>query len=101
MLVAGMPKLLTVLSVVGTAAMLWVGGHILLVGADELGWHWPYDVVHDLEELVHDIGSLGGVLEWLVNTRPPAAVGLAVGLLAVTVVAWLPTRDVDAHADHA
>ena len=30
--------------------MLWVGGHILLVGTDELGWHWPYSVVHDLEE---------------------------------------------------
>ena len=42
-LVTGMPKLLAGLSVVGTAAMLWVGGHILLVGADELGWHGPYD----------------------------------------------------------
>ena len=30
--------------------MLWVGGHILLVGADELGWHAPYDFVHDLEK---------------------------------------------------
>ena len=47
-MVAGMPKLLAVLSVVGTAAMLWVGGHILIAGAHELGWHWPYDVVHDL-----------------------------------------------------
>ena len=45
-----MPKLLAGLSVVGTAAMLWVGGHILLVGADELGWHGPYDLVHKLEE---------------------------------------------------
>ncbi len=41
-LVAGMPKLLSFLSVVGTAAMLWVGGHILLVGNDTLGWHGPY-----------------------------------------------------------
>ncbi len=41
-LVAGMPKLLAALSLIGTVAMLWVGGHILLVGTDELGWHAPY-----------------------------------------------------------
>ena len=38
-LVAAMPKLLAALSAIGTVAMLWVGGHILLVGADTLGWH--------------------------------------------------------------
>ena len=64
-----MPKLLTVISVVGTAAMLWVGGHILLVGVDDLGWHPPYDAVHHLEEAVHDaLGALGAVAGWLVNT---------------------------------
>ena len=51
-LVAAMPKVLKTLSVVGTAAMLWVGGHILLVGAEELGWHFPYDAVHDAEYAV-------------------------------------------------
>lgn len=90
MLVNGMPKVLLFLSIIGTAAMLWVGGHILLVGADELGWHWPYDVVHDAEELVHDTGSLSGVLEWLVNTGISAVVGLVWGLFVVTVVERLP-----------
>ena len=52
-LVAAMPKLLAALSAIGTVAMLWVGGHILLVGVDELGWHAPYDLVHHLEEDVH------------------------------------------------
>ena len=42
-LVKAMPKLLTVLTVIGTAAMLWVGGHILLVGTDELGLHVLYE----------------------------------------------------------
>ena len=69
-MVLAMPKLLTVISVVGTAAMLWVGGHILLVGTDDLGWHGPYDVVHHLEEAAHDAaGALGGLVGWLVNTR--------------------------------
>ena len=90
MMVTGMPKLLSALSVVGTAAMLWVGGHILLVGADELGWTAPYHLVHELEKLVHDVPAIGGVLSWLVNTACSALVGLAVGGVIVAVVAKLP-----------
>ena len=85
-MVTGMPKLLTALTIVGTAAMLWVGGHILLVGADELGWHAPYDFVHDLEQRVDDVGSIGGVLAWLINTGMSAIVGLVVGAIVVAIV---------------
>src|SRR5919112_1877917 len=49
-LVRAMPVVLSVLSKVGIAAMLWVGGHILLVGLDELGVPFLYDAVHHLEE---------------------------------------------------
>src|SRR5688572_24500473 len=49
-LVRAMPVVLKVLATVGIAAMLWVGGHILLVGFDELGVSAPYDEVHHLEE---------------------------------------------------
>ena len=90
LLVRGMPKVLKALSTVGTAAMLWVGGHILLAGSDELGWHDPYDRVHDLEHTVEDAGAASGVLEWLVNTGASAAVGLVVGSVLVFVVARLP-----------
>jgi predicted DNA repair protein MutK len=86
LLVEGMPKLLSALSIIGTVAMLWVGGHILLVGAHELGWDWPYDLVHDAEHLVEDIGGVGSVLAWLVNTAISAIVGLAVGSLVAFVV---------------
>ena len=85
-LVTGMPVLLRWLSRIGTAAMLWVGGHILLVGADELGWHAPYEAVHHLEEAVHDTGALSGVLEWLVNTAASALLGIIVGLAIALVV---------------
>lgn len=91
-MVSGMPVLLTWLSGIGTAAMLWVGGHIILVGADELGWHAPFDFVHDLEESVHDVGGVGGVLAWLVNTSISAVLGLAVGALVVAIVSLLPKR---------
>lgn len=89
-LVAAMPKLLTALSVIGTAAMLWVGGHILLVGVDELGWHAPYGLVHHAEEAVHHLAGVGGVLAWLINTAASAVIGLVVGALVVAVMHVLP-----------
>ena len=86
-LVKAMPRLLTALTVIGTVAMLWVGGHILLVGTDELGLHFLYETVHHLEEAAHDAtGALGGVVGWLVNTLGSALLGLVVGALIVVVM---------------
>ncbi len=97
MLVNGMPTLLKWLSIVGTAAMLWVGGHILLVGSDELGWHWPYDQVHTLEKKVHDVGGIGGVLEWLINTGISAIVGIIAGSIVVAIVTKFFHKSSDDH----
>jgi predicted DNA repair protein MutK len=85
-LVDGMPKLLAVLSVVGTAAMLWVGGHILIVGTYELGWDLLYDLVHHAENWVTDVPVVGTALAWLVNTLISAIVGVVVGSLVVELV---------------
>ena len=86
-LVRGMPLVLRVLSIVGIAAMLWVGGHILLVGLDELGLHAPYDAVHHLEEDVdHALGALGGLGAWLTNTIASAILGLAIGAIIVAAL---------------
>jgi len=92
LLVTGMPKVLAWLSVIGTAAMLWVGGHILLVGSDELGWTTPYHLVHELEDLVHHVAGVGGVLAWVLDTLASALVGLVVGVVVNAVVARLPFR---------
>jgi predicted DNA repair protein MutK len=86
-LVKAMPRLLSVLTVVGTVAMLWVGGHILLVGTDELGLHFMYETVHHLEEVAHEAtGALGGLVGWLVNTLGSALLGLLVGAVIVLVM---------------
>ncbi|MEH3053167.1 MAG: DUF808 domain-containing protein [Patulibacter minatonensis] len=83
-LVKGMPKVLSVLSTVGIAAMLWVGGHILLVGLDELGVHFLYSFVHHLEEEVHHaLGAAGGFFGWLTNTVCSAILGILVGAVIV------------------
>ncbi len=97
LLVSAMPKVLATLSVVGTAAMLWVGGHILLVGADELGWHFLYDAVHSAEYAIKD-APLGGFLGWCLNTVVSAIVGFWWGLMIVGVVGSLPAADGE-HAD--
>jgi uncharacterized protein len=92
-LVKAMPVVLSTLSTVGVVAMLWVGGHILLVGTDELGWHGPYGLVHHVEEAVHDAtGALGGVLGWLVNTAFSALAGALVGAVLVVVMHLVPKR---------
>ena len=86
-LVKAMPVVLKVLSTVGIAAMLWVGGHILLVGLKDLGWEWLYDQVHHVEEDVHHaLGALGGVGGWVTNTAASAVLGVLVGAVIVAVV---------------
>ncbi|WP_218712278.1 DUF808 domain-containing protein [Arthrobacter sp. BF1] len=86
-LVKGMPILMSVLGKVGVVAMLWVGGHLLLVGMDELGFHAPYGFVHHMEILVHDAtGSAGAVLGWLVNTAFSCVAGFIVGCVVTAVV---------------
>jgi predicted DNA repair protein MutK len=104
-LVKAMPIVLTALTVIGTAAMLWVGGHILLVGTDELGWHALYGFVHHIEVAAHDAtGPLGGFVGWLVNTIFSAILGLIVGALLVVIITFTFHRNKDegAHGtDHA
>ena len=102
LMVAAMPVVLTWLSIIGTAAMLWVGGHIIIVGAHELGWDGPYDLVHDLEDSVSDVGGVGGVLGWLVNTALSALVGVVIGAGAVAVMSLLTvgSHDADPVASH-
>lgn len=90
-LVRAMPVVLSVLSTVGIAAMLWVGGHILLVGLDELGLSFLYDAVHHLEEDVdRALGAVGGVGAWLTNTAASAVLGLVIGAIVVAVKHRLP-----------
>jgi len=84
-LVAFMPVLLKWLTIIGTGAMLWVGGHILVVGAFDLGWHAPEDLIHDAEELVNGVSGIGGLLGWLVNTALSAVLGFIVGSVVATI----------------
>jgi predicted DNA repair protein MutK len=78
-MVAAMPRILTVLSVVGTVAMLWVGGGIILHGMHELGVDALYKYAHDLEHAAEVAG--GGVLGWATFAGLSALFGLILGAL--------------------
>lgn len=86
-LVNAMPKLMSALSIIGVVAMMWVGGHILLVGLDELGFSAPYHFVHNIEHhIVEATGALGSTLGWLFNTFCSAVFGFLIGSLIVPIV---------------
>ena len=87
LILKAMPKLLAALSGLGTAAMLWVGGGILLHGSHELGWHGPSDLAHAFQHAVEAVtGGLGGVLGWLAYALASALVGLVLGAIVAAVV---------------
>ncbi|MBU6265927.1 MAG: DUF808 family protein [Sphingomonadales bacterium] len=85
-LLHGTPKVLDGLAALGTVAMLWVGGGILLHGADELGWHGPARLAHAVE---HALGGLGGfvgaVLGWAGYALSAALAGVIAGGLVVVI----------------
>lgn len=87
LLVGAMPVLLALLSGVGTIAMLWVGGGILLHGLEVLGVPQPAHVAHEFSHWVeHATGPLGGILGWLAYAFASAVVGMAVGAIVAAVV---------------
>ena len=82
-LVRGMPWFLKALTVVGTVAMLWVGGSIFLHGLEVLGWHGPAGWVHHLAE-----GSTG-FTAWLIVAAGSAVFGILLGALIIPLVQFV------------
>ncbi|MGX1583833.1 DUF808 domain-containing protein [Microbacterium sp. NPDC055502] len=82
-IVRSMPAVFRFISVLGTVAMLWVGGHLVLINLSEVGLHAPADVLHAVE---HALEPLGGVVVWIVDTLISAIAGLVWGLVIVGIV---------------
>ncbi len=85
-LVVGMPVFLRVLGVVGTAAMVWVGGGIIIHGLEELGFPALAHLVHSATALGHGLPIGAGAAEWLVGAAVAGVFGLLVGSALVPVV---------------
>ena len=86
-LVHAMPKLMAFLSTVGTAAMLWVGGNIVIHGLEVTHlWAWPYETIHHIAEgVAHAAPVAQGFALWLVTAALDGVFGLILGLLIIPV----------------
>lgn len=96
-LVAGMPPFLTFLASLGTAAMLWVGGSMVVHGAEVFGFAAPAHAFEDWSEAVaHAAPMAQGFVGWAVKAVLDGIVGLALGLalipLATRVIEPLAAR---------
>ena len=86
-LVKAMPILMSVLSVVGTAAMLWVGGGLIVHGLHEFHWELiPGPIHHVAAGAAHALPVMGPAADWIVNAIGGAIVGLVVGGIIVAVL---------------
>lgn len=83
-LVKAMPAVMTVISIVGTAAMLWVGGQIVVHGLEVFGWGALAHAIHDLAEgAAHAIPQAAGAVAWIVTAALDGVFGLLLGLAII------------------
>lgn len=75
-----MPVLMKVLTIVGTAAMLWVGGSIIVHGLAEMGWHGPEDWIYGVAKSVAGPEGFGN---WAAKAVVDGILGLALGLALI------------------
>lgn len=101
-LVAFMPKLLTSISVIGTLAMAWVGGGLLVHNSAELGWHGPE---HWIEAISHSITGLApaawtAFAEWLIFAVLSGILAVIIGSIIATVVHKILHKKNEAEQKH-
>ena len=80
-LVKGMPIVLDIIGVIGTAAMLWVGGHIVVKGLHEFGMDQPHEFIASVTDKISN-----GALAWLADTGMSMVCGLVLGVVVATIV---------------
>ncbi len=86
-LVNGMPIVMRWLSIIGTAAMIWVGGGIIVHGLEVFGVLAPAETIHHLAEVAgRSVGFASGAIAWAVTALCSGIVGFIVGSAIVPLV---------------
>ncbi len=87
-LVKGMPTFMRWLTIIGTGAMLWVGGSIIVHGLKEMGVKGIYDTIHNIAVAVaHAMpDALQGFMEWFATAAMDGVLGLAIGFALIPIV---------------
>lgn len=92
-LVAGMPKFLSVLTVVGTAAMLWVGGGIIIHGLAHFDLTGIEHAIHVVSDAVKSsMPFASGLFSWLVSAALAGILGFILGSLIAGIMHFVPTN---------
>lgn len=88
--VRGMPIVLKLLAIIGTAAMIWVGGGILMHGLEEYGLSALAHITHQAAEFATTSSPFaGGVVGWLVTALASSLIGLVVGGLSIPLTSFV------------
>ncbi len=88
--VKAMPSVMTVISTIGTAAMLWVGGSIVLHSLADIGFSAPYEAIHHLAEVAaHAVPAAAGFVAWAVTALIDGIFGLALGFALIPLVKYV------------
>ena len=85
-LVKGVPYFLSGLAILGTAAMVWVGGGILVHGFAAFGWHGPEHLVHGL---AHAVEPWGGAAAFMATAVGSGVAGLIAGALLIPMAEYV------------
>ena len=89
-LVGGMPYFLSALGAVGTAAMVWVGGGIILHGLETYGFDAPIHLIDDASAAAAQaVPWIAGIVGWLVGALGAGVAGVLCGLAALAAVGGL------------
>ncbi|MDK3072446.1 DUF808 domain-containing protein [Sedimentitalea sp. JM2-8] len=90
-IVRAMPGLMKALTIIGTAAMLWVGGSIVIHGMEELGFGWLGHHIHDAAVLVAGLvpDAYRGTVEWAATAAMDGVFGVALGMVLIPVASKL------------
>lgn len=85
-LVKSMPYLLSTLGIVGTAAMLWVGGGIIVHGLEHFHLDTLPHFIEHIAELARKAPAIGAIAGWFTFAALSAVAGLVIGGVIVAVV---------------
>ncbi len=81
-----MPPVFRVIGIIGTVAMFWVGGHLVIINLADTFWHGPYDVLHAVTKAIE---SAGPVVVSVTDTVLSAVFGLILGLIIVAIISGI------------
>lgn len=84
-LVTAMPTFLTIIGLVGTVAMLWVGGSIVTHSLHDLHISWPYETIKSIAKTLSNDGTSPS-LQWIITATIDAILGFCLGMILMPFV---------------